>query len=107
MPDKNKSPFIEILCPICSESLSTLKRYPLRICWKCINRATDSQGRPVAFFNVNIFGGCKGSYRDTSKAYDSEICYIDGIECIAKEAYFGGIVIQKTQTKQMENSAND
>ncbi|TVQ09222.1 MAG: ADP-ribosylglycohydrolase family protein [Balneolaceae bacterium] len=33
-------------------------------------------------------------YADSGEAYNSRVCYIDGIECRAGEARFGGIVIE-------------
>lgn len=33
-------------------------------------------------------------FLDTQEAYTSHTCFIDGIECFADEARFGGIVIQ-------------
>lgn len=39
-------------------------------------------------------GGFEAIVADTKEEYPSHICYIEGVECWADEARFGGIVIQ-------------
>ena len=69
-------------------------RYPNHVCHACALRAVASDGRPVRFTNVSISGGIAGMHSDTCEPYDSTRCWIDGVECEAREAKFGGIVIR-------------
>ena len=50
-------------------------------------------GRAVQFFNLSMSGGFGGCYMDTNEPYNEHLCYVDGIECYANEARFGGIVV--------------
>lgn len=82
-------------CPICGNEVSYSERYPKYVCRSCQERLADSSGRLVYYVNTHIMGyGCKGYYRDSNlEPYDSNICYVDGVKCIAKEAHLGGIVV--------------
>jgi hypothetical protein len=51
-------------------------------------------GRPLTFFNLSFSGGYGAKYTDTGEPYDSHHCVIEGVQCQADEARFGGIVIQ-------------
>ena len=83
-------------CPICNSEVTPYSRYPKYVCNECFDKATDKDGRKVTFANTHIMGyGCEGIYIDTREKYNSNICYIDGQECEADEARFGGIVIEK------------
>ena len=86
-------------CPICKKSLTHSPRYPNYICRQCVGGATDAKGRKVAFFNTGFDGGFAGSYQDSKEAYNSHQCFIDGKECYAKEARFGGIVVQLVEAR--------
>jgi len=83
-------------CPICKVALQAYERYPNYICPSCASKATDKHGRLLCFGNINLSGGFEAFYLDNKKKYDSHICYINGIECYADEARFGGIVIEKS-----------
>jgi hypothetical protein len=84
-------------CPVCQKEVGVNERYPKYICKECSSKTTDIEGRPVVFFNENSDGsGCKGEYKDSnSESYKSNQCYVNGVLCIAEEARYGGIVIQK------------
>ena len=70
-------------------------RYPRYLCGNCSGRVTDKEDRRVEFFNTEFLGhGCQGRYVDSDEPYNSDVCYVDGVECWAEEAYLGGIVIQ-------------
>jgi hypothetical protein len=84
-------------CSICKTELMLFERYPKYICESCAKKATDLNGRSIEFGNTNMFGGCIGYYKDTKELYPYNSCYVDGIECKAEEARFGGIVIQKVE----------
>lgn len=81
-------------CPICGAGVAASERYPRRVCDPCADRATSTDGRPLAFFNLGLSGGYDARYADTGEAYQSHECLIDGVRCRADEARFGGIVIE-------------
>lgn len=102
-----KPPFMEIACPVCSKPVKTLERYPRSLCSECSARVTDRSGRPVVFYDIQVLpapnssgvtllGGFYGYYANTGlqETYSSSTCYVDGITCEAKNARFGGIVIE-------------
>ncbi|MEQ8302040.1 MAG: hypothetical protein RIB47_01520 [Cyclobacteriaceae bacterium] len=82
-------------CPICKVDLQPNPRYPNYVCTTCADRATDKEGRKLKFSNIDVSGGYVARFGDTNEAYHSHTCYIDGLECHADEARFGGIVIEK------------
>lgn len=82
-------------CPICNKELRAILRYPNYLCPQCAAKAKDKYGRELVFSNVSLSGGFKAVYKDTYESYDSHMCYVNGIECFAEEARFGGIVIEK------------
>ncbi len=84
-------------CPICHVELELHSRYPNYVCGKCRSKATDKDGRLLSFSNIDFSGGFQARYNDTQEIYNSHICYINGIECYANEARFGGIVIEKLE----------
>jgi hypothetical protein len=63
-----------------------------------VERAVDDDGRSLEFFNPELLGGFAAAYRDTgerlSTPRDEQECLIDGVRCLAREAHFGGIVVQ-------------
>ena len=83
-------------CPICGNLVNQSERYPKYVCTDCQMRLTDFDGRLVYYMNTHIMGyGCQSYYKDTNhEPYNSNICYVDGVKCIAEEAHLGGIVIQ-------------
>lgn len=90
-----------VLCPICQESMFGNSHYPNEICKKCVGRATDGHGRYVRFYNRTISSGCIAFYVDPDgrEEYHSTICYVSKQKCQAKEARFGGIVIELVKLK--------
>ncbi|ANV85836.1 hypothetical protein AWQ21_14995 (plasmid) [Picosynechococcus sp. PCC 7003] len=81
-------------CPICTTPVQHWQRYPHAVCHPCGDKACDIHGRHLSFANIDFSGGFQAFYTDTKIEYPSHTCYIDGIECRADEARFGGIVIQ-------------
>jgi ADP-ribosyl-[dinitrogen reductase] hydrolase len=81
-------------CPVCNTTLEPVPRYPRYVCRECAKRAADRDGRKLTFSNVDMSGGYRAEYADTAAEYNSHVCFIDGIECRASEARFGGIVIE-------------
>ena len=111
-----KPPFIEITCPVCFKPVKTLERYPRSLCSQCSARVTDQSGRPVVFYDiqalpapnssgVTLIGGFYGYYANTGlqDIYPSSTCYVDGITCEAKNARFGGIVIETLTAQPSED----
>jgi hypothetical protein len=81
-------------CPICGQAVVPTPRYPRYVCATCQRKAAASDGRPLRFFNLTLTGGFGAEYADNGDPYASHECYIDGVKCVADEAYLGGIVVQ-------------
>lgn len=95
MEDLKEENYPKQFCPICKTEVELSTRYPDYVCNDCFEKTKDSKGRSVSFYNPGFFGqGCEGRYNDDNSKYKGTTCFIDNIECVAKEAYFGGIVIQ-------------
>ena len=71
-----------------------MPRYPRYLCQQCVASATDHSGRPLQFFNEGLSGGFLARYADTGEPVNSHLCFVNGIQCWADEARFGGIVVQ-------------
>ncbi len=85
-----------VSCPICNSNLFYNPHYPNEVCKKCVGRATDGHGRFLRFYNRTISSGYIAFYADADgrEEYDNNICYVSKIKCLAKEARFGGIVVE-------------
>jgi len=95
-------------CPICNAELQVFARYPKYVCRDCVLKATDSNGRALIFGNPYPLGhGFAAKYADTGEEYDSRVCYIDGVECRAAEARFGGIVVETVEKPTKIVNLND
>lgn len=82
-------------CPICQTLVYKSERYPGYVCRQCTSKAADDQGKAITFYNKYIDGsGCQGYYNRPDSPYPHEHCFVDGVRCIARGAYMGGIVIQ-------------
>ena len=81
-------------CPICSVEVPPSEGYPRYVCRTCAGKAASAEGRLLKFNNKNISGGFIARYADTGEKYPSHECFINGIQCHADEAKFGGIVIE-------------
>ena len=94
------NPGADAPCPICGRPRPHSPRYADAVCADCVARAADAEGRPLSFSNrfPESVGGFMAVYADTGErvgtAGDSCLCFIDGVRCQAREAYFGGIVVQ-------------
>ena len=85
-------------CPACSRSVTQSSRYPRYLCERCASSLTSSDGRPVDFFNADMWGGVEGRYKDDGSLYESQDCFAGQLRCVASEAYFGGIVVEAVNT---------
>lgn len=81
-------------CPVCGEATAVNPRYPDYVCKQCASLAVDEVGRELAFFNTCASGGFIAKYVDTGEERNSSDCFVKGMACTAREARFGGIVIQ-------------
>ena len=81
-------------CPVCEASIEFVARYPKYICRECKERTLSVDGRPLKFGNIDLSGGFWAKYADTDEPYEGNRCFVDGVECEANEARFGGIVVQ-------------
>lgn len=81
-------------CPVCSAEVAANPRYPRHLCTRCATRTSSVDNRLLVFFNVDSSGGYRAQYADTGELYGSHTCFVDGVECRADEARFGGIVIE-------------
>lgn len=83
-------------CPVCSKDHEVMKRYPLAVCNRCLQKYTTltKDSKNIDFFNIDAFGGGIKSIVDGKLSSETE-CYINGVKCYADEARFGGIVIQR------------
>ena len=89
-------------CPICTTPVPHWERYPRAVCGACYDKACDDRGRKLNFDNVSMSGGFEAIVTDTKEEYASHICYIEGVECWADEARFGGIAIQPHDGQRFE-----
>lgn len=86
------------ICPICTTDVRENSRYPDYLCRNCAARVTDADGRAVKYMNTspgtpNIIESLTASYADGTP-YMSQICFVDGVRCHAREAHMGGIVVR-------------
>lgn len=87
-------------CPICGAPRPHSPRYPRAVCTGCVARAVDGAGRPLTFSNLfpESLGGFQAVYADTRERLvtsgDSCVCFVGGLRCRAREAYFGGVVVE-------------
>ncbi|MCZ8319401.1 MAG: hypothetical protein ACK5S2_04010 [Lysobacteraceae bacterium] len=81
-------------CPVCQNSITPVARYPNYVCAECATLAESADGRLVEITNADIWGGIQLRYRDTGEPHEETQVFIRGIKCEAREARFGGVVIQ-------------
>lgn len=81
-------------CPVCQKSITPVARYPNYVCAECAAHAESVDGRLMDITNADILGGVQLRYRDTGEPHDETQVFIRGIKCKAREARFGGVVIQ-------------
>ena len=94
----------EQTCPICGVTVLPSARYPRYVCAACAAKACSIDGRPLRFFNLSLSGGFGAEYADTDEPYESSMCFIDGVKCLADEAHMGGIVIRPAPDHRIAGS---
>lgn len=85
-------------CPVCECELRPNPRYPDHLCRDCAAKAVAPDGRALKFGNVSFSGGFIAHFADTGEVHDSNLCFVEGVQCWAKGAYFGGIVVRPTRS---------
>jgi hypothetical protein len=82
-------------CPICGGRMEPSERYPRQVCGDCVARACDTNGRRLAFANIDMSGGFQAVDAETGAPVENgHDCWIDGHACRADEHRFGGIVVE-------------
>jgi len=97
--DLNQTEFMQV-CPSCGNGVNYSASYPKYLCRKCCDNVTDKNGRKLAFYDTGFMGArCRGFYvggdGKPAEKYESNVCFIDGVEYCAGEGKFGGVVILK------------
>lgn len=98
-------------CPICGDKVIESERYPIYVCEKDIDRATDENNRELVFGNASATGGFMAYYKDDRSIAEDIIkshrVFIDGVLFHADERYMGGIVvvpISSSYSRQIDNA---
>jgi hypothetical protein len=81
-------------CPVCGNEKHENKRYPLYVCAACSAKIEDESGRRLTITNTNTGDGIIIAYADTGEERKSRECLVQGVRCYARQAHFGGVVIQ-------------
>lgn len=77
-------------CPTCNRYIKYIEGQPAYICKKCIELATDKDGKAITFKTITESGtGIQGVYKESGKLYRSRTCYIKGVKCEIEETTFG------------------
>lgn len=86
-------------CPVCGTLGRENPRYPRHVCGWCATAVTDAAGRQVSLSNTSLMGtGFTAHHADDGSPASPDVLagrvWIGGVEHRAREAYFGGIVVQ-------------
>lgn len=83
------------MCPVCGGEGRGSISYPAAICRDCEARLVDWAGQPVDVTSTSFLGtGIQVSNGEDVVVDDDTPIFVDGIECWAREARFGGVVVQ-------------
>lgn len=69
-------------CPICNSGGRYNPRYPDHVCKACLQGGVEVDGVLMALRELRTWD--KGPV----------LCFVQGLRCVAREAYFGGTVVQ-------------
>jgi hypothetical protein len=90
-PDAEEQP-----CPICEAGVPKSSRYPRELCPACVLEAANDKGEALSFSNTELLGhGFVAVNGVTGERTEDETCFVRRIRCRAREAYFGGIVVER------------
>ena len=81
-------------CPICGTPQKANPRYPHYVCRECAADVRDEEGAALAIDNANSVDGISVTYRASGEERESRVCFIRGFRCVARQAHFGGVVLQ-------------
>lgn len=81
-------------CPLCFQPVAQWPQYPLAVCLACVEHATDALGRKLKLLNPALGAGFEVTVADTGEAYQSQTCYIRGVECRVAVARLDAVVIE-------------
>jgi len=82
------------VCPTCGREVEPNPRYPRYLCSACVERAADTNGELIQFYQASPDDQYAARYATTGVDYPNHECFVDGVKCWADEARFGGIVVQ-------------
>ena len=72
----------EQFCPICKGSVKPQPRYLAYVCEACLADGVEVEGNIIPKSKIDVYSNL------------SVNCKVNGIECVAQEARFGGAVVQ-------------
>lgn len=81
------------VCPACGGIGRGSPRYPAALCYSCEADLIDESGRAVQVSNSDMWSGVEIRASQSTLPKDTRL-FVNGIECRAREARFGGIVVQ-------------
>lgn len=81
------------VCPTCGGNGRNSQRYFAAICRACEEIVTDGSGQKVDVSNADNWSGVRINGAGKTVPEESTLV-VNGIKCQAREAHFGGIVIQ-------------
>ena len=98
VPDIDRRPQPGATCPVCRGAGRRSARYPAALCPACVARLVDGKGRAVTLSNTGPLGHglqvvAGADMREEGDAAALPL-FCDGVECRAREARFGGVVVQ-------------
>src|SRR5215208_1847797 len=84
------------ICPGCGGAGRHSPRYPAALCEKCVETLRCA-GRPVELSNETILGTGVRIENSDGRLPDNASLFAHGLECRAREAHSGGIVVQPAE----------
>ena len=94
--------YSKLTCPLptCSRARSLSSRYPHALCTWHRHNTQNEAGEPIEFYNRGPGGG----FMSTVDGRESDHkCFVEGVECYADEARFGGIVVSLADSSLMSH----
>ena len=87
------------LCPTCGGAGRRSPRYPAALCHSCENMLIDAAGRKATLFNEDFWGGVRVEAGGDTLPREAPL-FVNGIEYRAREARFGGVVVQRVEARE-------
>jgi starvation-inducible outer membrane lipoprotein len=70
------------VCPICKSEVKANPRYPNYVCETCLSTGVEINGKLTQIQDIDVH------------TTNEVLCIVKGVNCTAKEARFGGVVVQ-------------